>query len=159
MANVQPSIARRLFALALVPGLIGSLTGGSYAITAGPFDLSAFVFMTMIVAMPLIFLALCVGAPMIILTRRYAIRPIPTALAGALIVALPAALMMIRSEPVEGLRDGFYEMLSTHHPRGTHGWLAEIASEVANLAAIGFAGGVIYWVLCGGPWHRAHRDR
>ena len=155
MANVQPSIARRLFALALVPGLIGSLTGGSYAITAGPFDLSAFVFMTM----PLIFLALCVGAPMIILTRRYAIRPIPTALAGALIVALPAALMMIRSEPVEGLRDGFYEMLSTHHPRGTHAWLAEIASEVANLAAIGFAGGVIYWVLCGGPWHRAHRDR
>lgn len=159
METVQPPIAHRLVALALVPFLLGGLSAGWYGLTAGAFDVSIFPFITMIVAMPLILLTLFVAAPLVIATRRHAIRPMVAALAGTLIVALPAALLMVRAEPLEGLRDGFYEMLSTHHPRGTHAWMAEIASEVATLAAVGFAGGVIYWVLCGGPWHRTPRDR
>lgn len=159
MANVQPSIARRLFALALAPGLIGGFAAGWYGIMSGPFDLSIFTFISMIVAMPLILLTVFIAAPLVVITRHRVVRLIPTAFAGALIVALPAALFMIRADPIDGLRDSFYEMLSTHHPRGTSAWTAEIASDVATLAAVGLAGGVIYWVLCGGPWHRARRDR
>ena len=159
MASVQPSIAHRLVALALVPVLIGGFVAGWYGITAGPFDLSIFGFISMIVAMPLILLTVFIAAPLVVLTRHQTVRLMPAAFAGALIVSLSAALLMIRADPIDGLRDGFYEMLSIHHPRGTPAWTAEIASEVLTLAAVGLASGVIFWVLCGRPWHRAHRDR
>ena len=155
----MPGLVHRLVALVLTPFFVGMIGASWHQASTGRIDVNIFGLVTLLVALPLLLPCLFRGLPLVILTRTRPVRGIPSAIIGALMLALPAIWLMVWSNPIEGLRDGWYEILSTHHPRGTLPWFLEISSAAAEMIILGLLSGAIYWTLSGQVWSMASRDR